>query len=305
MKAPLMPNDRLLLYFDILGFKKLVLREPLERMVERFDQIYSALGTTAVHHETRQAEDLSVADVAERQDAIATSGRQGKRAAFETATHMTLLIMSDSIIVYSKPLSRSDLAFQERLSAMLRIGRTLLDKLLEYSLPCRGALSFGEFHADPSDGIYVGSALVEAYEYAESQDWIGAVVAPSLHHDVDAMQRTSTMVEWPKARSTAVPQWDYRLWDVPLKRLSDDCTNLLCGTTRRLLRRTPIAMHCKHEWRGVQRLYVLNWATSPHASRFAQSQLVVTGLCASQDVARKYKNTLSFLNQVARARLAA
>lgn len=300
-----MAHERLLFYFDILGFKKLVLRDSLEEMVRRFDEIYSALGATAIQYETRQAEAVSILATVERQDAIESSGRPGKRLAFETTTQMTLLIMSDSIIIYSKPLSRDDADFRGRLSAMLRIGRAVLDKLLEYNLPSRGALSFGEFHADPADGVYVGKALVEAYECAESQDWIGAVVAPSLSADVEAMYRASAVAEWRNNRAMALPGWDYRLWDVPIKKRSPDCGSSWCKVARRLLRFTGAFAHCQHEWRGTQTLFVVNWATTLRPRGFANSELAVAGLRAAPDVARKYKNTLLFLERASRESFAA
>jgi hypothetical protein len=294
-----MAQELLLLYFDILGFKKLVQRQPLDVMVKRFDQIYSALGETAVNYETREAEAVSIVATVERQEAIASAGRGGKRAAFEAATGMTLLMMSDSIIIYSQPISRAHAEFQNRVAAMLRIGRSVLDKLLEYGLPARGAVSFGEFYAAPVDGVYVGRALVEAYEWAESQDWIGAVVAPSLAADVEVMQQAAVDSEWRSNRGMALPGWDYVLWDVPFKK-ARDCGRLWCRIRRSLTRFNLLESHCRHEWLGTERLYALNWATSPHASRFAQSQITNDGLRAGPEVARKYRNTLLFLERTMR-----
>lgn len=47
------------------------------------------------------------------------------------------------------------------------------------SYMARGALGTGQFYADKQNNIFLGSALINAYEYAEKQNWIGFVVTPS------------------------------------------------------------------------------------------------------------------------------
>lgn len=45
-------------------------------------------------------------------------------------------------------------------------------------MPLRGALGFGAFYADKKNGIFLGPALIDAYEYGEKQNWIGLVISP-------------------------------------------------------------------------------------------------------------------------------
>lgn len=42
----------------------------------------------------------------------------------------------------------------------------------------RGALSAAEFYVNKKDNIFLGPALIDAYAYAEKQDWIGFVLTP-------------------------------------------------------------------------------------------------------------------------------
>jgi hypothetical protein len=300
-----MKPERFVFYCDILGFKNLVLRGPLEKMVSLFVDIYSTIGRTAIAHASRQADAISVADIAERQDAIESSDPQAKRAAFESETRTTLLLMSDSVVIYSEPLKRDDARFFRELSSMVRIARKVLETLLDHNLPSRGALSFGEFYVDAANSIYVGKALVEAYELAESQEWIGAVIGQSLTEDLSEMNRTFPADEWQKHRWLAMSNWDYLLYDVPVKKQTRDCESFWCKAKRFAFRYARIKDHCRHEWCGSRRLYVANWATSPNAHKFAQSELFAAGVRAELAIARKYRNTLSFLEHVARTRLAA
>lgn len=61
-------------------------------------------------------------------------------------------------------------------------------------MPLRGALSFGEFYADVEKGIFLGLALIDAYEYAEAQDWIGLVITPGAHKAYEQLQDSANLL---------------------------------------------------------------------------------------------------------------
>jgi hypothetical protein len=48
----------------------------------------------------------------------------------------------------------------------------------------RGALGTGQFYADKQNNIFLGSALIDAYGYAEKQNWIGFVGTPSAEKKI-------------------------------------------------------------------------------------------------------------------------
>jgi len=51
--------------------------------------------------------------------------------------------------------------------------------LIQAEIPARGAIAFGELYADASERIFYCKGLIQAYEYAEEQDWIGLILSPS------------------------------------------------------------------------------------------------------------------------------
>jgi len=51
--------------------------------------------------------------------------------------------------------------------------------LILAGIPVRGSIACGAFYADPSNQVYLGQALVEAYEFGEARDWIGFLLCPS------------------------------------------------------------------------------------------------------------------------------
>ena len=45
----------------------------------------------------------------------------------------------------------------------------------------RGALTVGQLYVEPGRNILVGPSFIDAYEYAEKQNWIGLVLTPSAY----------------------------------------------------------------------------------------------------------------------------
>jgi len=73
----------------------------------------------------------------------------------------------------------------------------------------RGALSFGDFYANTKDRIFLGPALIDAYEYAEKQDWFGVVVSSKA---IKKLKGTKFDID---------KRADYANLDVPVKNVDD------------------------------------------------------------------------------------
>ena len=80
---------------------------------------------------------------------------------------------SDTFIMFSE--DDSALSF----TAIEMVCRWFVFSLISRNIPVRGALSCGKFYADRENSLYLGSALVDAHKWGESQDWIGFILCPS------------------------------------------------------------------------------------------------------------------------------
>jgi len=80
---------------------------------------------------------------------------------------------SDTFIIFSEDDSISSFLEIEKLC------RYFIFSLIYRNIPVRGALSCGNFYADRKNSLYLGAALVDAYEWGENQDWIGFILCPS------------------------------------------------------------------------------------------------------------------------------
>ena len=79
-------------------------------------------------------------------------------------------------------------------------------------IPLRGAIAFGEFYADTTKGIFFGKALTEAYKEAESQNWIGLVLAKTaeekvLEYELDPARHQFPIVNVPE--KSKQPAYDF------------------------------------------------------------------------------------------------
>lgn len=75
----------------------------------------------------------------------------------------------------------------------------------------RGALGTGQFYADKQNNIFLGSALINAYEYAEKQNWIGLVVTLCAEKKVYDLESSHNI-----QHHTLL--YNYVKYDVPIKK---------------------------------------------------------------------------------------
>jgi hypothetical protein len=254
--------NRIIGYFDLLGFRNLVMTRPLPEIIARFGQVCTALGAAAVRHEV--ATGAALRDVRKRYSGIAPHDLSGIRRAFEASTGFSLLMMSDSVLFYSQPINAEDDGLRREISAAIRISRTIALKLFEEIVPPRGALAYGELYVDVENSIIAGRGLVEAYEVADSQDWIGVAVAPSLEQFLSEMDRSFTDAQYAAEPWVARPRWDYVTYDIPFK---------------------------KERRRG----YVVNFASAWNFGGAVRDDFFADHLTGDDSIDIKYHNTLQFL----------
>lgn len=163
-------RTRWLCYFDLLGFRKLVTRHGSD---------CGAL-VDAVHRYYQSRE--IVEDWVKRMP------------------HLHLVNFSDTFLIYSDDDS------QASFSQMEQAARFIMNEHLARHIPIRGALSCGALYADEADDIQIGIPLIEAYEHADNQGWIGFLLCRS------ATQRL-TGLKLPPSR-----RLNYRPWPIPWKR---------------------------------------------------------------------------------------
>ncbi|WP_437191354.1 hypothetical protein [Planctomicrobium sp. SH527] len=148
-----MQQGRYLLYLDILGFKEIVKSRAVGDVYRIVDQVLCEF-----------------------------SRRESSIHDFRT------LYFSDTIIFYQVPQGWGSWAFSD----VYAIAGMAWSALAAQDIPCRGAISFGEFFVELDSrrqhSIFFGKALIEAYEtesHADNSDWIGVTICPSAWQAVE------------------------------------------------------------------------------------------------------------------------
>lgn len=141
--------DRFVAFFDILGFKELVLRSSHEEIFSRLSSI-SDLRT-------------------EINPAITDKSFSNDNKPIEIIT------FSDSIIIFSK--NQSVEAFKVFVEAI----NWIFARIIENGLPVKGAFAHGNVSVDMGKQIYFGQAFIDSFQLQEDVDYFGVVA----HHSID------------------------------------------------------------------------------------------------------------------------
>ena len=176
-----MPERRFVALCDILGFKSLVRTTSLDRLLE------SDLGflRRIMGHALGQGE--FPADPPQLQ-ALRAQGRTG------------FAWFSDTVLIYGKD------NHEDSRRAVLETVGWLLFESVRTRTRMRAGVAYGDFHADPENELFVGPAIVDAYELEQAQEWMGGALTPSAAEQVP-----------PRTTSGARYQWWVCEYSVPLK----------------------------------------------------------------------------------------
>lgn len=139
-------------YFDIIGFKNL-------------------LNDFIAQHKTDERVDLAMDIFVETyyRDILEKLKEKGKYRPDKVSIHW----FSDSFFLYTVDDSPDSLACIHQSASHFFID------VIWARMPLRGALGIGALYADNENGIFLGPGLIDAYQYAEKQDWIGLVITPT------------------------------------------------------------------------------------------------------------------------------
>ncbi|WP_148252866.1 hypothetical protein [Aidingimonas lacisalsi] len=127
-------------YLDLLGFRRLVETNSIQRILPIYEKALKHLEDSALEYNHR-----------------------GLYSSW----------FSDTFLLYSASDSAKHFALLEHLS------RTFFQNLILNEIPVRGAISCGDLYSQQERNIFIGPALIDAYTYGEGQDWIGLLLTPS------------------------------------------------------------------------------------------------------------------------------
>ncbi|MEN6325735.1 MAG: hypothetical protein ABFD18_05970 [Syntrophomonas sp.] len=143
-----MANDkRAVAFLDILGFKKMIDRIPLEKIVENYEKL--------INNSRGYSNWI---------------GNNTESSIFTGADPKDMCKQSDSIILFAN--DSSEVSFLRLIIYAWR----LLQFSIVTGLPIRGAISYGDIYINEDLNVFLGKGLLKAYQIEGKQNWIGVIL---------------------------------------------------------------------------------------------------------------------------------
>jgi len=103
---------------------------------------------------------------------------------------------SDTFILFSNEfsLNHDPDSIEELLIDFFRSVKALFLRFLYYGFPLRGGISYGEFIAYPTENIFIGEALIDAYKNTENHAWAGIAVLPDLSLQISNYKKVEKLL---------------------------------------------------------------------------------------------------------------
>tara|TARA_R110002074_G_scaffold401634_1_gene600634 strand:- start:15944 stop:16609 length:666 start_codon:yes stop_codon:yes gene_type:complete len=135
-------------YFDLLGFANLVRTSEIHNVLPIYEKVLEAIEEKA---DPKRAKGINYS------------------------------WFSDTFIIFTKGSTLEEFSLIEQAS------RLFFQKLILHEIPVRGALTFGDLYTQQEKNIFLGEALIDAYEYGENQNWLNFVIAPSAYNALNKL----------------------------------------------------------------------------------------------------------------------
>ncbi len=162
-------HKRYVAHFDMLGFKRAILRNP--------EEAWGALS-----------------DLRACMDRILKLKIQIKSTNEMISNRAKAYIFSDSILIFTFSDDSKDL------TSILLLSSQLFAYSLHNCIPLRGGISYGDFFFNLDLDLFCGIPFVKAYEIGEMAQWSGIVIDDSVvehcRKDKNLMSYTHEIIQW-------------------------------------------------------------------------------------------------------------
>ncbi|MEX2497372.1 MAG: hypothetical protein WD397_00680 [Wenzhouxiangellaceae bacterium] len=135
-------------YFDLLGFAQLVRTSEINSVLPIYEKVLETIEEKA--------------------------GQKKPRG-------LSYSWFSDTFIIFTRGSSLEEFGLIEQAA------RLFFQRLILHKIPVRGAISYGDLYTQQEKNIFLGEALMDAYEYGEEQNWLNFVISPSAAKALDTL----------------------------------------------------------------------------------------------------------------------
>lgn len=141
----------------------------------------------------------ALSDISAAKDRIYQTAIEIRSSNKIIANRVRTFFFSDTVIVFSLADTYEDIY------AMLILSTRLFFDALKKCVPMRGGIAHGEFFFNEKKGLFLGEALIRAYQAGECAQWLGIVTDESFTAEAKKAPIGNNIVKW------RVPQNDGRI----------------------------------------------------------------------------------------------
>ncbi len=124
---------------------------------------------------------------------------------------------SDTFLIYTSDDSAQSYTIIQAAS------KIFIDKCICSRIPIRGAIAVGTFMRGKDNRSFIGSAFIEAFKYAEDQDWIGLLITPNAIKKAESYGLYPTRHDF--VRSDNIPMRKFKDQNIVAYRFQNGAAN--------------------------------------------------------------------------------
>lgn len=157
---------------DILGFSKLVKSKSLDRIVGDASYLLKAL-SSAINKENTPENTPTLSELRDQH-------------------YIGFAWFSDTMLFYT--LNDQETDYQNLIQT---ISWVITHTVLDPEMRLRAGISYGEFFHDVKNELYIGKAIVDAYQLEKRQEWCGGALAESARGKIPKEYWDGKFADWP------------------------------------------------------------------------------------------------------------
>lgn len=160
-----MISERYIAMMDILGFREMVSKKPLMKIVDAVDNLFTKIADVSIPWSLYSRGNPEISDVGEVRSGITQFGK----------AHF-----SDTLVLWTCPIDKCDDVERrmEEHTFILAITNIMFHSFF-IGLPLRVGVAFGEVYIDEGNQTIVGQPVIDAYQVELSQEWVGGALHPN------------------------------------------------------------------------------------------------------------------------------
>ena len=113
----------------------------------------------------------------------------------QKGVELKTIYISDSILLYLDFKNNKNISSSQEIDSLSYAVSFMTSLCLNYALPIRGAISYGECIISEADNIFIGKPIAEAHKFEKLQDWAGVILTHTEEYELEKENENGRLVK--------------------------------------------------------------------------------------------------------------